>query len=125
MLGERFKKARNILGLSQKELAEKVGLNAASISRVETGDLTHPNYVHVKYLVEQGINYFYLIEKSDEIQGQKINFVSQKEYENLKRNLEELENRHQDLQEKYICLERVLKLLKIEVAEDGIVRLKE
>lgn len=36
MSGEKIKEARKRLGLSQYELAEKVGISRASISRIET-----------------------------------------------------------------------------------------
>jgi len=41
-LGQKLKKARKNSGITQEQLAEKVGMHYTSISRIETGDANPP-----------------------------------------------------------------------------------
>jgi len=113
MLGKQFKKAREFLGLSQNAIAKRLGINHQSIGRVESNHITNINWSYVKFLIEQGINIYYLVGKSEEITGQKVTgFVSEEEYEKLKEELE-------DLQGKYDALRDIL---EVDVDEDGNVK---
>ena len=113
MLGDRFKKAREFLERSRNKIAQQIGINHSSISRIETDEIQNPNWFYTKYLVENGINYFYLIGVSDEIEGQNLDeFISKNKYDELKEKYEKLEN-------KFTNIEEMLKLLQIEVDEDG------
>lgn len=49
ILGQRIRKARKILGLSQEELAEKVGISVTHMSHIETGNtkLSLPVFVSI------------------------------------------------------------------------------
>lgn len=51
ILGEKFKKYRKNLGLTQFQLAERVGLNEKQISRIEAG-LNYPTYTTLAKLIE-------------------------------------------------------------------------
>jgi len=113
MLGERFKKAREFLGLSQTAIAQKLGIVHNSIGRVESNNIKNPNFHYVQYLIENGINPYFLIGKSDEVVGKNLeDFVKKSEYENVKAELEDLQNKFEIVQE-------TLQLLQIEVDEDG------
>jgi transcriptional regulator with XRE-family HTH domain len=41
-IGQKLKKARKNSGITQEQLAEKVGMHYTSISRIETGDANPP-----------------------------------------------------------------------------------
>ncbi len=125
MLKDRFKKAREYLGFSQKAIAKKAGLTNGSISRIEGGHSDNPNYSYVEYLVRNGVNYFYLIGESEEIKGQKIDGITRAEHESLQQNFDDLEKNYQELENRYNLLERVLQLLQIEVDEQGNVKQKK
>ncbi len=98
-IGKRYKNARKKLGYkSLKSMSEHVNITDSAINRIEQGKTENPNWAYTKYLVKEGINYFYLIGESDEIEGKLIDFVNRKEYElleseneNLKAELENLE----------------------------------
>jgi len=93
IIQERFKKAREFLGLSKNAAAK--------------------NFDYAIYLIENGINPYFLIGKSEEIAGQKIaGFVSEEEYEKLKKEFETLQNKYETLRE----------ILQIEVDEEGNVK---
>lgn len=51
ILGQKFKTHRKAKGLTQFELAEKVGLNEKQISRIEAG-LNYPTYLTLAKLLE-------------------------------------------------------------------------
>ena len=51
ILGEKFKKYRKNMGLTQFQLAELVGLNEKQISRIEAG-LNYPTYTTLAKLIE-------------------------------------------------------------------------
>ena len=58
MTGQEFRIKRNLLDLTQAELAEKLGLNPNTVSRYENGDLKIPKTVelaieHLKCLAEK------------------------------------------------------------------------
>jgi len=114
MLGKKFKKAREFLGFSsQTAIADEVGLANHSVRKIENDEVAKPNWKYVKYLIENGINPYFLIGKSEEITGQKVTgFVSEEEYEKLKEELE-------DLQGKYDALRDIL---EVDVDEDGNVK---
>ena len=112
---EIYKTAREHLKLTQKEIAKKLGMSGGIISQVETGKNQTPNYFYTKFLIEQGINPYYLIGKSDEIEGRKAD-INTEEHEALKQELEDLKVAYQKLEEKQEWLE---KLLKIKIDEKG------
>jgi len=114
MFGERFKKAREFLGfLSQNSVAKKIGLTNQSIRKIERDEIKNLNWDYVKYLIENGINPYFLIGKSDEVAGKNLeDFVKKSEYEDVKAELEDLQNKFEIVQE-------TLQLLQIEVDEDG------
>ncbi len=99
MLSERFKKAREFLGLSQNMIAKKLGLSNQSIGRIESNKITNPNWNYTQFLVENGINYFYLIGQSEEIKGQLVDTVSRKNYEALETELETLKTENEELKQ--------------------------
>ena len=114
MFGERFKKAREFLGFSsQNSVAKKIGLTNQSIRKIERDEIKNLNWDYVKYLIENGINPYFLIGKSDEVAGKNLeDFVKKSEYEDVKAELEDLQNKFEIVQE-------TLQLLQIEVDEDG------
>jgi len=114
-IGERYKSARKFLGMTLKDIYEQTGVSSSMISRVETEKFDNPNYQHTKFLIEQGINPYYLIGKSDEIEGRKADINVEKN-EALKQELEDLKVAYQKLEEKQEWLE---KLLKIKIDEKG------
>ena len=116
---ERFQKARQHLGLSQNFVAKEIGLTNTAINRFESGKSDRPNWDYGEYLVRNGVNYFYLIGASEEIEGQKLNDVTRAEYEALQNQLHGLQISHKELQDRYGVLERVLELLQIEVDDNG------
>ena len=102
-ISEIYKSARKHLKLSQRQVSKELGLSDVLISKIETGKTQSPNHEYTRYLVGKGINYFYLIGESDEIEGQLMDFVSRKEYEFLSSENEnlkaELENLKQEMKE--------------------------
>ncbi len=116
MLGERFKKARELLGLSQNAIAKKVGLTHSSVGNIELEKLKNPNWDYVQYLIENGINPFYLVGLSDEIKGELLETISKSEHESLQTEHEKLNNEFEDLQNKYEMLQDIL---QVKVDEDG------
>ena len=112
---EIYKTARKYLKLTQQDIADKLGMSDNIISQVETGKNQTPNYFYTKFLIEQGINPYYLIGKSDEIEGRKADINVEKN-EALKQELEDLKVAYQKLEEKQEWLE---KLLKIKIDEKG------
>ncbi len=91
MIGERYKKARKFLGLTLKQVGKGAGISHAAIGNAERGDNPLPNYLHTKYLVENGINYYYLIGESEEMQGtiKLTDYVLREDYEDVKKQLSE------------------------------------
>jgi len=117
-IAQLYKFARKHLKLNQKEIAEELNSSDAIISQIETGRTQSPNYEYTKFLIEQGINPYFLIGASDEVTGQKLeDFVPKAEHEKLKAEFEDLLHEHKTLQ-------NVLKILQIEVDEDGNVKKK-
>jgi len=113
MLGDRFKKARELLERSRNKIAQQIGINHSSISRIETDEIQNPNWFYTKYLVENGINPYFLMELSDEIKGKNLDdIIDKSEYEKLKTEFELL-------QSKYDTLQEMMKGLKIEMDEEG------
>jgi predicted transcriptional regulator len=51
MLGLKFRKARESLGISQTELANKIGKDQPSINRLELGNI-NPSYIFMKQVCE-------------------------------------------------------------------------
>jgi len=111
------------------------------VSQVETGKNKTPNYEYTKFLMTQGINPFYLIGLSDEIEGELIDTVSKSEYEVLKTAFEELQEKNENLEKQVSemvsrsefeevvqenqILQKVLKMLQIEADEDGNLKKKK
>ncbi len=102
-INERYKLARNHFKLSQKAIAKKLGVKDGLINSLETGRTNNPNFEYTKGLIELGINPYFLIGASDEIEGQLVDAISRKEYEFLaseNENLKaELENLKQEMKE--------------------------
>ena len=94
---ERFAKAREFLGISQNAVAKKIGLTSTAIHSFESGKSERPNWDYGQYLIENGINYFYLIGQSEEIKGQLVDTVSRKNYEILQTELETLKTENEEL----------------------------
>jgi len=88
--------ARKFLKLSQKKIAEKAEVSASSVAKTEKGVLK-PNWTYTKFLVSQGINYFYLIGESDQIEGQLVDCVSRERFEQLKTEKENFKNELEQL----------------------------
>lgn len=64
-IGERFKEARKNLGLSRRELGEKLGVNLDVISNIELERLKNPQQKEPLFKLfckECGINYLWLME---------------------------------------------------------------
>jgi len=97
-----YKTARRYLNLSQKEVANELGVSDMSISKIERGHTQSPNHEYTKYLVEKGINYFYLIGLSDQIEGQLVDCVSRKKYELLESENESLKAELEKLKEETV-----------------------
>jgi len=123
-IGKRYKSARKFLGMTLKEIYEQTGVSSSMISRIETEKFDSPNYKHTKFLIEQGVNPYFLIGKSEEITGQKAD-IAPEEYETLKNELDELKTAYQKLEDKQEMIEQMLKLLKIDIDETGNFRKKE
>lgn len=124
MIGDKFKKAREHLGFSRSAIAKKVNVAHSTVGRIELNRLENPNWKYVQYLIEQGINPYFLIGKSKEVAGQKADFTPE-EHEALKQELAELKASHQKLEEKQEWMEQMLKLLKIDTEELENFRQKE
>jgi len=92
-----YKAARKYLKLTQRKVAELVGVTHASIGKLENGEVNNPSWIYTKFLVENGINYFYLIGQSEEIKGQLVDTVSRKNYEVLQTELETLKTENEEL----------------------------
>ena len=122
-IGKRYKLARKHLGLKTlREAAELSGMTQTSISKVENNITESPSYKYTQFLIVQGINPYYLMEISDEIEGHiTINLT---EHEALKEDFANLKNAYQELETQNTLLERMLKMLKIEVDEKGELRKK-
>jgi len=101
-IGERYKSARKFLGMTLKDVYEQTGVSSSMISRVETEKFDNPNYQHTKFLIEQGINPYYLIGKSDEIEGRKAD-INTEEHEALKQELEDLKLVNEELKQFCEC----------------------
>ena len=137
----RYTSARKLLGLSQRKIAKKAKVSASLVAQIESGQLNNPNWTYTKYLVESGINYFYLIGLSDEIEGELIDTVSKSEYEVLQTAFEELQEKNENLEKQVSemvsrsefeevlqenqTLQKVLKMLQIEADEDGNLKKKK
>jgi len=96
-MGERFRNAREFLEENQSSIARKCGLTNKTIRNIEENKVSFPTLKYIQYLTEQGINYFYLIGKSNEITGQLVDVVSRLDYEKLKSENENLKNQLSDL----------------------------
>jgi len=129
-----YLQAREHLQISQKKVAKLAGVSSGVLTGLESGSVKNPNYKYTKYLVEQGINPFYLLGLSDEIEGDLIEMVGKKKYETLKSEYENLEKQVSEMvsrsefeevvQENQI-LQKVLKMLQIEADEDGNLKKKK
>jgi len=97
-IAKAYKSARKHLSYTQKQAAKQVGISDSVITKIEKGQVNNPNWEYTKFLVEQGINYFYLIGLSDEIEGQLIETVSKSELETLKSDYEDLKEEKEALE---------------------------
>lgn len=67
---ERFKHAREILSLSQQDMAEIVGISQNAISKIESGIRKKPNAAYIDELVQnQGISYEWLMNGTGKIKN--------------------------------------------------------
>jgi len=98
ILGERFKKAREFLGISQNAIAKEIGISNQSIGRIESNQITNPNWLYITYLIKNGINPYFLIGVSTEVEGQKVEGINHETYETLKNELESLKTKNTKLQ---------------------------
>jgi len=98
-----YKQARKYLGLSLRKAANLAGVSEGAVRGAESNKVNNINWMYTKFLIEQGINPYFLIGESDEIKGQLIHFVSRKKYELLESENEnlkaELENLKQKMEE--------------------------
>lgn len=60
-IGDRFKKIRKLLKLSQPELGEKIGLSGQGVSNVERNKSFMTTQILTKLVVELNVNLNYLI----------------------------------------------------------------
>ena len=118
-IGQLYKTARKHLKLSQKKIANDLNVSDVLISQIETGRTQSPNHEYTKYLVERGVNYFYLAGLSDEIEGELMEMVSKEDYKLLQSKNEDLQNQLTKLEGKY---ETLRDILEVDVDEDGNVR---
>jgi transcriptional regulator with XRE-family HTH domain len=66
-IGERFKRFREHLGISQKELAEELNILQSTVSQLESG-LVYPGFVSLAYLVtHKKLNPAWLITGEEEM----------------------------------------------------------
>jgi len=113
IIQKKFREAREFLGISQNAASKEIGLTSTAINQFESGKSTRANFDYAIYLIENGINPYFLIGKSEEIEGQKVTgFVSEEEYEKLKEELEELQDKYETLRD----------ILEVDVDEDGNVK---
>lgn len=62
MIGERIKKRRKELGITQQELAAKVGVSRNSLSRIETADVPNMTvYTAMRIAQALGISMDFLV----------------------------------------------------------------
>ena len=116
IIQERFKKARKLLGFSQNAIAKKIGVTHTAIHSFESGKSEKPNWYYGQYLIENGINPFYLVGLSDEIKGELLETISKSEHQSLQTEHEKLKSEFEDLQNKYEMLQDIL---QVKVDEDG------
>ncbi len=125
-----YKKARKYLNYTQQQAAKKAGLTDSVITKIEKGQVDSPNHKYTTFLIEQGINPYFLIGASDEIEGVLVEAVTksayealQADYENLKLEKENLEEQvsemvsrseFEEVVQENRTLQKVLKMLKID-----------
>jgi len=130
IIQERFRKARELLGFSQNAIAKKIGVTHTAIQSFESGKSEKPNWYYGQCLIEHGINPFYLMGLSDEIEGDLVEAVSKLEHEALQADYEKLKLEKENLEEQVSemvsrsefeevvqenqTLQKVLKMLKID-----------
>jgi len=124
MFGEKFKKAREYLGFSRNAIAKKANVAHSTVGRIELNKVDNPNWNYIQYLVEQGINPYYLLGKSKDITGYKVD-VKTEDYEALQEELAEVKMTNQKLEEKQGWMEQVFKLLKIDIDGAGNIYKKD
>jgi len=124
-IGFRYKTAREYLKLSKYAIKKNLKIDYSTISRIENDLADSPNWTYTKYLVENGVNYFYLTGLSDQIEGQKVDDINPIKYETLQDNFDNLEKAYQNLETQYNLLERVLQILQIEVDQEGNIKQKK
>ncbi len=113
IIQQRFQKARKFLGLSKNAAAKNAGLTHTAVNQFEKGISNRPNFDYLTYLIKQGINPYFLIGESEEVEGQNLEeFISKNKYDKL-------EAKYEELQSKFENMEETLQLLQIEVDENG------
>ena len=129
-IGERYRKARKKLGLTLRQAEHSSGIKNSAINKVELDKTASPNHKYTTFLIGQGINPYFLIGLSDEIEGVLVEAVSklehealQADYENLKLEKENLEEQisemvsrseFEEVVQENRTLQKVLKMLKID-----------
>ena len=84
MLGERIKTKRESLGMTLKELAEKIGVTEATMSRYETNQIKNPSHGKLKDLASAlsvDINYLMDWEGNDEFTSEEMGSLTEDERE--------------------------------------------
>jgi len=92
-----YKKARKHLNLSLRKAANLAGVSEGAVRGAESNHVNNVNWIYTKFLIRQGINPYFLIGVSDEIEGQLIDFVSRTQYELLESKNESLQNELENL----------------------------
>jgi len=111
-IAKAYKDARKLLNLSMRKAATLAGVTTGVVQGAESGKVSNPSWIYTKFLIEQGINPYFLIGASDEIKGQKITgLIPESEYGKLEKELE-------TVQTKYETLRDLFKMLRIEIDED-------
>jgi len=116
IIQKKFKEAREFLGISKNAAAQKAGLTHTAVNQFEKGKSNRANFDYATYLIKEGINPYFLIGESDQIEGKSLDdIIDKSEYEKLKTEFELL-------QSKYDTLQEMMKGLKIEMDEEGNLR---
>lgn len=107
----RFKTAREHLGLTQYEVSDAIGLSRNSISKAEQIDkIEKPNVHYTNYLRKKGISQDWLLyEKGNMLDDE--NNISYEDIEEYKKELEQVKKEKSYLEKKIEKLEETVKQL--------------
>jgi transcriptional regulator with XRE-family HTH domain len=76
-IGERIKRRRVELEWSQRDLAEKMGYNHSTITRIETGKIDISQSRVVQFSEVLGVSIAYLMGWIDEVEDKKNDFIAE------------------------------------------------